>query len=479
MGAKREIGRLGGRFSEEEAEIILSDFQGTLLDFCESQLSNGSRQGEEWHCADLENSPLKPGSRGSCSVNLRKGVFNDKNPAAEPASGGMLRMWCAIFKVGKRDALAGMKKWCEDRSLPDDTTGRSSGKLRLSEDSSIQALDEYEKEMIGWIKTFQAWTAWMERGNPWLNDPPERTYWIGDQKARDLDWAVYTAEKKKLHDNLIGWAISNIYSRRWLVSVEFTQSIRDDFAAELAQLRGLSKAVFLWLIDAGQIAYVYERKELKQSNSLAAFSSEDFDLATVNVTQQVKVIEHFNLAFPVYREVTPDMFVPGWAVGRRFSPRPEDIGIPDPTVLFLGLHIPWTDRDGHKHWRYDPKGCTSEPWIIGDVAKAEAVVIGESTWDIIAYIDLHEMYHWKKPWAAIATRGASNGSKIAAEKIKKGAVVMRLLQNDAANATWVANLPPMPQARHRQIKPPEEDKDLNDWMRRVGPKAVLKVVAHQ
>jgi hypothetical protein len=192
----------------------------------------------------------------------------------------------------------------------------------------------------------------------------------------------------------------------------------------------------------------------------------------------VRVVEHFNLAFPVYREVTPDMFVPDWAGGGLPGP-PGKSAAPDPAVLFLGMHMPWTDRDGRRHWRYDPKGCTSEPYVIGDVAQAEAVIIGESTWDIIAYIDLLGMYRWKKPWATIATRGANNGGKIAAGKIKEGAVVMRLLQNDAANAVWVANLPPMPQARHRQIKPPEEDKDLNDWMRRLGPEAVLKVVAHQ
>jgi hypothetical protein len=61
-----------------------------------------------------------------------KGVFNDKNPAADPSSGGMVDMRCAIFNADRRDALSGMKKWCKDRRLPDGTTGRrSSGKLRL------------------------------------------------------------------------------------------------------------------------------------------------------------------------------------------------------------------------------------------------------------------------------------------------------------------------------------------------------------
>jgi hypothetical protein len=261
MGSKPKSQKLRSGFTDEEAETILTYFQDALLDFCESQLSNGSRQGDEWCCADLENSPLKEGRRGSCSVNVHKGVFHDKNPAADPSSGGMVDMWCAIFKVDRRDALAGMKKWCKDRSLPDGTTGRSSGRLQLSEDSSIQAMDQYEKEWIGWVKTFQAWSAWLERG-------------------------VYTPEEKSRYDNLIAWAVSNIYSRRWLQAVEFTQSIRDTFAAELAQLRGLSEEVFRWLIDAGQVANVYERKELTQGNSLAGLSSGDFNLKTVRVVER-------------------------------------------------------------------------------------------------------------------------------------------------------------------------------------------------
>jgi hypothetical protein len=210
--------------ASKKQRTILDDFQESLLDFCESQLPNGSRRGDEWDCADLENYPLREGSKGSCSINLRKGVFNDKNPAANPASGGMLDMWCAMFNVGKRDALAGMKKWCEDRSLPDGTTGRrSAGKLQLSEDCSIQAVDQFEKEQITMIKSFQASSAWMEKGNPWLKDPPERISWIDGQKAREIDWAVYTAKQKKHHDNLIAWRISNIYSRRWVQAVEHAE----------------------------------------------------------------------------------------------------------------------------------------------------------------------------------------------------------------------------------------------------------------
>lgn len=114
------------------------------------------------------------------------------------------------------------------------------------------------------------------------------------------------------------------------------------------------------------------------------------------------------------------------------------------------------------------------------MATADLVVIAESTWDIIAYLDLRQLFTWKnKHWATISTRGASGAGKVPAAAVKEGATVLRLLQNDAANAAWVAKLPPMPQARHRQITPPPQDKVLNDWIRRVGAAEVLKAVTHQ
>jgi hypothetical protein len=53
-------------------------------------------------------------------------------------------------------------------------------------------------------------------------------------------------------------------------------------------------------------------------------------------------------------------------------------------------------------------------------------------------------------------------------------VVVRLIQNDSANAAWVASLPAMPQAEHREIQPPTEDKDLSDWIRRIGADGVYQ-----
>jgi hypothetical protein len=269
--------------------------------------------------------------------------------------------------------------------------------------------------------------------------------------------------------------VSDIFTRRWLQAVEFTQDpfIREKFAGELAEMRGLSKEVFCWLIDTGNLACVYERKETPQP---AMTTDEGVWEEPPPIVQ-----EFFNIAFPVCCDVTPNMEVPDWA-GRRyftpnttiaFAPYPEEIGLPKPTVQFFGMHIPWTDKEGHKKWRYNPKGCPAAPYIIGDVSTADLVVIAESTWDAVAYLDLRKLYRWTKhTWAVIVTRGAGNATRIPADQIKKGAVVVRLVQNDAANAAWVASLPVVPQADHRLLQPPDEDKDLNDWIRRIGADAV-------
>jgi hypothetical protein len=172
-------------------------------------------------------------------------------------------------------------------------------------------------------------------------------------------------------------------------------------------------------------------------------------------------LEFFNVAFPVYREVKPDEPIAHWDAAK--------------PILFYGMHIPWTDKEGHKHWKYNPKGCPAEPYIIGDPRAADLVVIAESTWDIIAYIDLRGLWH-ETGWAAIATRGASNAQRLPAASIKEGAVVLRLLQNDAGNAAWVISLPAMPQVEHREIRPPDGIKDLNDWMREAGAETVLQAI---
>jgi hypothetical protein len=79
------------------------------------------------------------------------------------------------------------------------------------------------------------------------------------------------------------------------------------------------------------------------------------------------------------------------------------------------MHILWTDKDGKKHWRYNPKGCPAAPYIIGDLSTSDLVVIAESTWDVLAFLDLRRLYSWKRPWCAIGTREAGGARRLPAE----------------------------------------------------------------
>jgi len=57
-------------------------------------------------------------------------------------------------------------------------------------------------------------------------------------------------------------------------------------------------------------------------------------------------------------------------------------------VDFYGIHARWGSGDGRGGWVYVPRDIPALPYVIGDLPSAELVVIGESTWDVIAYVDL-------------------------------------------------------------------------------------------
>jgi hypothetical protein len=108
------------RLSETRVDEAISAFQETLPSFCETMLSSGSRNGDEWQVPDLENSPRQNGRRGSCCINLETGCFYDHNPEAEPQSGGPVGLWTALFGVTDFvEIIVGMETWVEDGSLPD------------------------------------------------------------------------------------------------------------------------------------------------------------------------------------------------------------------------------------------------------------------------------------------------------------------------------------------------------------------------
>lgn len=458
-----------------DKDKILSDFQETLLDFCESVIPNGSRRSDEWDCSDIYNSERAEGDQGSCSVNLASGVFYDNNPEANPQSGNSYTLFCAIFGLRGAAGWRAMRKWNEDRTLPDGSKGAASGrKVELSGGITIEAEDEWERKELRYIQGWQDATAWAVKYGKPQEGPHERVY--DGNGVRMNDWYAsdeeYIAEVRQRNGVRIAQAVSRIFTRRWIAASEATQSVREKLAGELAEMRGLSKEVFLWLIDNGYIACVYERKEIKRAtprdpNSDAAWLAwvENDRKDPVEEEPPPQEIGYFNLAFPVCRDLPPEEHGRPWSNWHTGS------------VQFYGMHMPWTDKDGNKHWRYMPKGCPAHPYIINDVASADLVVVAESTWDAIAYIDLRKLWTWTEySWAVIATRGASNAQRLPAALIKEGAVVVRLLQNDAGNEAWVASLPLMTQAEHQEIRPPDGIKDLNDWVREAGAETVLQAI---
>jgi hypothetical protein len=252
-----------------DADQILDDFLETLPDFCASCIPNGSRRGDEWDCSDIFNSELQAGDRGSCSVNLSTGKFKDQNEGADVKSGGPYTLFSAITGLKGAKAYRAMEEWNKDRTLPDGTKGVASGKMvKLSEGCTIEAQDEFEKDRIEWIGVFRTWKEYA------IKDGHKKPtgYKAVNCDGTEVDFspearAKYVAEETRRNDNRIAWAISDIYSRRWMQAVECTREVlREKFAGELAEMRGLSKEVFYWLIDSGDIACIYERKETKSAS---------------------------------------------------------------------------------------------------------------------------------------------------------------------------------------------------------------------
>lgn len=423
----------------------LEAFSPTIESFVRTVLSNGSRAGNEWQIGDLENSPGK-----SCSINLESGCFFDFNPAAVPLKGGPLDLFGAIFGLtDQADIAAAIDAWVKDGTLPDGRKGSPRpGELKTETGEVIIARDKVEKEWLHNIETFQVWTNFSRNLKEWHRTfPPKPTSWHGGiplpgaepdrygmYRATDIDWDAQAKEDIKRYAERIAAIKSALYSRRWSKLVDETNADRDGIANALAEYRGLSPDVFTWLIESGYIA-VYASE--KTSRGGCTFSDVE-------------------IAFPVDR-------IRNWL----------DVDCEECDTEFFGMHLKWfgTERQG---WRYEPKGIPSEPLVIGDLKSAVDVIIGESTWDIIAAIDVNDCFRWTTPWAALATRGASNAHRIPVDRIKPEAALVVVLQNDPGNEGWCRNLPGEIFTRARRWIPPEGIKDLNDWIKASGRDAVKK-----
>jgi hypothetical protein len=117
-----------------------------------------------------------------------------------------------------------------------------------------------------------------------------------------------------------------------------------------------------------------------------------------------------------------------------------------------------------KTWTYTPKRIPVQPQVIGDVATADRVIVAESTWDPIAYLDEHRLYK-EDGWAVVITRGARTAKLFPAELVKPEAAIIALAQNDAANAQWLKELTQrVPGREVTIIQLPAECKDYNDYV---------------
>jgi hypothetical protein len=433
---------------------ILDDFQETLESFCQAVLPNGRRSGNKWICGDLAG-----GEGKSCCIFFDTGGFCDANPASEYPKGNVFDLWMALFPqlTERKKVYAAMEKWLDTGELPDGSKGLAvRSKLAILEGVVVSPQNPQERKIADIIKNREErlerlergqiriwrWPAHLPRhlrphGACWWKDPfgdPPEEYDgnlyipenIDPQRDPRPTWEEIEAEIPRqvaYVENEIRQLRSQFFTARWIRVVEETIAQRDEAAAFLAEYRGLSREVFRYLIDAGYIA-------LYQSTRVSSLNGQKWETTEI--------------AFPVLREV-------------QWGTWPCDLEM-------LGMHCKWIRSKDESGWRYEPKGISSVPLIIGDLRTAETVFIAESTWDIVAAIDLSEAYD-SAEWAAIATRGAANAARLEVEGIKEDATLIGLMQNDKANQLWLSSLPREIYIRLRLWTPPAGIKDLNDWMR--------------
>ena len=113
-------------------------------------------------------------------------------------------MFCAIFGLKGAGAAAwrAMRRWNEDRTLPDGQVGAATGRkvAKLSEGSHIEVGDKYGQSRIKWIHTFQDWITYSQ-GN---GSTPEKTAQYGITRSNVRIWLLknkFTFQKKRLLAN--------------------------------------------------------------------------------------------------------------------------------------------------------------------------------------------------------------------------------------------------------------------------------------
>jgi hypothetical protein len=345
----------------------------------------------------------------SCHVNTAKGVFYDHNPAANRQRGGAIVLFGEFFGY----------RGCEEGEVLAAMVEWARGKdAPAPKPEKKDSLLTQEEKLIAAIAIHEADIAEAEAGRidpRWIQwSTPEE--WIAELRGRlgrAREWLAQVQKQIKAQEaeaRKREKAETAKWTELWAELSAASISCKEELARYLAEYRGLSVDVFRWLIERGYVAF-------------------DADL---------------QIAFPIVKR-----------------------------KAVVGMHIKWLREDGSSGWYCAPPGIKPGPLIIGNLEGADLVVIAESTWDTIRYIDLYELYK-EGGWAAVVTRGAGNASKIPKEKIDRAATIFLLLQNDEANAEWCRRLPFLIRKWGYPIAPPDGIKDLNDWMRAVPRPEILQ-----
>jgi hypothetical protein len=403
-------------YTPEEGAAIAT-FIEALPSIVEERLAAGHRAGDEWIIGDLEGNPGT-----SCHVSTAKGVFHDHNPTASPRQGGAIALFAALFGYGgseEGEALKGMVEWARGKPPP------------ASESEKPDPLDELEAK---WMESERR----EEAGITLLKTDPSF--------CADLDRAEILRDyERRLAETRAG--LVNIRARQEVKRAQLRAEARERVKIERT---------------------ITQKRERTAAKEAGAFWAE-LSAASKSSTDLL------SNALASYRGLRRDVF--RWMIEAGYLVVDAECQIAFPIVKkekIVGMHVKWLaeDRSGGG-WYCSPPGVKLSPLVIGDLPRADLVAIGESTWDLIAYYDLYGLYK-EEGVAGIATRGAGNARRIPAREISPDAAIQLLLQNDAANAEWLAELPSVIRKRAVPLAPPVEFKDLNDWMCAVSYPEILQ-----
>lgn len=121
-------------------------------------------------------------------------------------------------------------------------------------------------------------------------------------------------------------------------------------------------------------------------------------------------------------------------------------------------------------WRFNPSGCGSWPFVIGDPQKADNIFLLEGQWDALALVSLMGWHQKWPPVAVIGLRGSTSGAKLLKHQLNPKAHLFAIADADGAGARWFEE-DGLLDKLHERVKrvtafwPTTEKSDLNDLVK--------------